>query len=96
MTLRQRNPRGIGEGLFDLAHIHAAINVVEHLAFAAEHQKLWHRAAQVELLINRVGVLMVLLLTRVLGRAIGLVGRGVMQGLGQGLQNAPSSGEQRS
>ena len=39
---------------------------------------------------------MVLLLTRVVGRAIGLVGRGVMQGLGQGLQNAPSSGEQRS
>ena len=41
-----------------------------------------------ELLINRVGGLMVLLLTRVVGRAIGLVGRGVMQGLGQGLQNA--------
>ena len=53
-------------------------------------------APQVELVINRVGGLMVLLLTRVLGRAIGLVGRGVMQGLGQGLQNAPSSGEQRS
>ena len=53
-------------------------------------------APQVELLINRVGGLMVLLLTRVVGRAIGLVGRGVMQGLGQGLQNAPSSGEQRS
>ena len=53
-------------------------------------------APQVELLINRVGGLMVLLLTRVVGRAIGLVGRGVMQGLGQGLQNAPSTGEQRS
>jgi len=53
-------------------------------------------APQVELLINRVGGLMVLLLTRVVGRAIGLVGRGVMQGLGQGLQNAPSSSEQRS
>ncbi|MFL2671487.1 MAG: DUF3685 domain-containing protein [Prochlorococcaceae cyanobacterium] len=53
-------------------------------------------APQVELLINRVGGLMVLLLTRVVGRAIGLVGRGVMQGLGQGLQNAPSSGDQRS
>ncbi|MEE2696013.1 MAG: DUF3685 domain-containing protein, partial [Cyanobacteriota bacterium] len=37
-------------------------------------------APQVELLINRVGGLMVLLLTRVVGRAIGLVGRGVMQG----------------
>jgi len=52
-------------------------------------------APQVELLINRVGSLMVLLLTRVLGRAIGLIGRGVLQGLGRGLQNADTVPQRR-
>ena len=50
-------------------------------------------APQVELLINRLGSLTVLLLTRVLGRAIGLIGRGVLQGLGRGLQNAGTEPE---
>jgi hypothetical protein len=50
-------------------------------------------APQVELLINRLGSLTVLLLTRVLGRAIGLIGRGVLQGLGRGLQNAGAEPE---
>ena len=45
------------------------------------------------LLLNRLGTLMVLLLTRVVGRAIGLIGRGILQGLGRGLQNAPISSE---
>ena len=52
-------------------------------------------APQVEQLINRVGSLMVLLLTRVLGRAIGLIGRGVLQGLGRGLQNAETVPQRR-
>ncbi|MEB3176169.1 MAG: DUF3685 domain-containing protein [Synechococcus sp.] len=52
-------------------------------------------APQVELLINRLGSLMVLLLTRVLGRAIGLIGRGVLQGLGRGLQNADTVPQRR-
>lgn len=43
---------------------------------------------QVALLLNRLGQLAVLLLTQVLGRAIGLIGRGILQGLGRGLQNA--------
>jgi hypothetical protein len=50
-------------------------------------------APQLEVLINRIGSLIVLLLTRVLGRAIGLVGRGIVQGMGRGLQNAPINGE---
>ena len=50
-------------------------------------------APQVLLVLNRLGTLMVLLLTRVLGRAIGLIGRGILQGLGRGLQNAPISNE---
>jgi len=50
-------------------------------------------APQVLLLLNRLGTLMVLLLTRVVGRAIGLIGRGILQGLGRGLQNAPISSE---
>jgi hypothetical protein len=45
-------------------------------------------APQLEILINRLGSFMVLLLTRVLGRAIGLVGRGIIQGLGKGIQNS--------
>ncbi|MCP9810497.1 DUF3685 domain-containing protein [Synechococcus lacustris] len=50
-------------------------------------------APQLEILINRFGSLMVLLLTRVLGRAIGLIGRGIMQGLGKGMQNSNLSAE---
>ena len=50
-------------------------------------------APQLEILINRIGTLMVLLLTRVLGRAIGLIGRGIMQGLGKGIQNSALSGD---
>ena len=50
-------------------------------------------APQLEILINRFGSLMVLLLTRVLGRAIGLIGRGIMQGLGRGMQNSNLSAE---
>jgi hypothetical protein len=50
-------------------------------------------APQVLLVLNRLGTLTVLLLTRVLGRAIGLIGRGILQGLGRGLQNAPISND---
>lgn len=50
-------------------------------------------APQVALLLNRLGQLAVLLLTQVLGRAIGLIGRGVLQGLGRGLQNATTPPE---
>jgi len=50
-------------------------------------------APQLEILINRIGTLMVLLLTRVLGRAIGLIGRGIMQGLGKGIQNSALSSD---
>lgn len=50
-------------------------------------------APQVALLLNRLGELAVLLLTQVLGRAIGLIGRGVLQGLGRGLQNATTPPE---
>jgi len=50
-------------------------------------------APQLEILINRFGSLMVLLLTRVLGRAIGLIGRGIMQGLGRSMQNSNLSAE---
>lgn len=50
-------------------------------------------APQLEILINRFGSLMVLLLTRVLGRAIGLIGRGILQGLGRGMQNSNLSAE---
>jgi len=35
--------------------------------------------------IQRLGDLAVVLLTQVLGRAIGLVGRGIAQGMGRGL-----------
>ncbi|MFW6730507.1 MAG: DUF3685 domain-containing protein [Synechococcus sp.] len=50
-------------------------------------------APQVALLLNRLGQLAVLLLTQVLGRAIGLIGRGILQGLGRGLQNATTPPE---
>jgi len=42
-------------------------------------------APQVQALIQRLGDLAVVLLTQVLGRAIGLIGRGIAQGMGRGL-----------
>ena len=40
-------------------------------------------APQVQALVRRVGDLMVVLLTQVIGRAIGLIGRGIAQGMGR-------------
>ena len=40
-------------------------------------------APQVQALVRRIGDLAVILLTQVLGRAIGLVGRGIAQGMGR-------------
>lgn len=48
-------------------------------------------APQVQSLVERIGDLMVVLLTQVIGRAIGLVGRGVAQGMGRSLQRRSSS-----
>ena len=42
-------------------------------------------APQVQAVVQRLGDLAVVLLTQVLGRAIGLVGRGIAQGMGRGL-----------
>ncbi len=42
-------------------------------------------APQLQELVKRIGDLMVVLLTKVLGRAIGLVGRGIAQGMGRSL-----------
>ena len=42
-------------------------------------------APQVQGLVRRLGDLAVVLLTQVLGRAIGLVGRGIAQGMGRSL-----------
>ena len=42
-------------------------------------------APQVQALVRRLGDLAVVLLTQVLGRAIGLVGRGIAQGMGRSL-----------
>ncbi|GIR75032.1 MAG: hypothetical protein CM15mP77_1890 [Synechococcus sp.] len=42
-------------------------------------------APQVQSLLRRLGDLAVVLLTQVLGRAIGLVGRGIAQGMGRSL-----------
>ncbi len=42
-------------------------------------------APQIQLLITKVGDLMVIILTQVIGRAIGLVGRGIAQGMGRSL-----------
>jgi hypothetical protein len=42
-------------------------------------------APQVQGLVTRLGDLAVVLLTQVLGRAIGLVGRGIAQGMGRSL-----------
>ena len=42
-------------------------------------------APQVQAVVRRIGDLAVILLTQVLGRAIGLVGRGIAQGMGRSL-----------
>ena len=42
-------------------------------------------APQLQALVRRLGDLAVVLLTQVLGRAIGLVGRGIAQGMGRSL-----------
>ena len=42
-------------------------------------------APQLQALTKRLGDLMVVILTRVIGRAIGLVGRGIAQGMGRSL-----------
>ena len=42
-------------------------------------------APQLQSLLKRLGDLLVVLLTQVLGKAIGLVGRGIVQGMGRGL-----------
>ncbi len=42
-------------------------------------------APQVQSLVKRIGDLMVVLLTQVIGRAIGLIGRGIAQGMGRSL-----------
>ena len=42
-------------------------------------------APQVQAVVQRLGDLAVVVLTQVLGRAIGLVGRGIAQGMGRGL-----------
>ncbi|MEB3334085.1 MAG: DUF3685 domain-containing protein [Cyanobacteriota bacterium] len=43
-------------------------------------------APQVQSVVRALGQLVVVLLTRVIGRAIGLVGRGIAQGMGRGLE----------
>ena len=45
-------------------------------------------APQVQSLMRAVGSLVVVVLTQVIGRAIGLVGRGIVQGMGRGLQRS--------
>ncbi len=42
-------------------------------------------APQLQSLIKRIGDIMVIILTRVVGRSIGLVGRGIAQGMGRSL-----------
>ncbi len=46
-------------------------------------------APQVQALVQRIGDLMVVVLTQVIGRAIGLVGRGIAQGMGRNLGRRP-------
>lgn len=46
-------------------------------------------APQVQTLVQRIGDLMVVVLTQVIGRAIGLVGRGVAQGMGRSVSRRP-------
>ena len=51
-------------------------------------------APQVQNLVSRLGDLAVVLLTQVLGRAIGLVGRGIAQGMGRSLGRGGNSGRE--
>ena len=51
-------------------------------------------APQVQSLVSRLGDLAVVLLTQVLGRAIGLVGRGIAQGMGRSLGRGGNSGRE--
>ena len=46
-------------------------------------------APQVQTLVQRIGDLMVVVLTQVIGRAIGLVGRGIAQGMGRSVGRRP-------
>lgn len=48
-------------------------------------------APQVQALVQRIGDLMVVVLTQVIGRAIGLVGRGIAQGMGRSWQRGSTS-----
>lgn len=48
-------------------------------------------APQVQALVKRIGDLMVVVLTQVIGRAIGLVGRGIAQGMGRSFHRGSTS-----
>jgi len=48
-------------------------------------------APQLQAVLRRLGQVVVVVLTQVVGRAIGLVGRGVVQGMGQGLRRNDGS-----
>ena len=48
-------------------------------------------APQVQALVQRIGDLMVVVLTQVIGRAIGLVGRGITQGMGRSWQRGSTN-----
>ena len=48
-------------------------------------------APQVQALVQRIGDLMVVVLTQVIGRAIGLVGRGIAQGMGRNWQRGSTN-----
>ena len=48
-------------------------------------------APQVQALVQRIGDLMVVVLTQVIGRAIGLVGRGIAQGMGRSWQRGSTN-----
>ena len=48
-------------------------------------------APQVQALVQRIGDLMVVVLTQVIGRAIGLVGRGIAQGMGRSWQRSSTN-----
>ena len=48
-------------------------------------------APQVQALVQRIGDLMVVVLTQVIGRAIGLVGRGIAQGMGRSWQRSSAN-----
>ncbi len=45
-------------------------------------------APQIQIIVKRIGDLLVVLLTQVIGRAIGLIGRGIAQGMGRSLSRS--------